>query len=232
MRLLNVKLQKLFSLFKFYVNPNAAFGKWENRTENEAITGYLVNLKSPTNLYLHSLLNRVEYESLCEVGSNVGNRIINLAEIHPGKKFLGTDINSSAIKVGRKYLINKNFSNIRLDVEDLSKPFANLDRYDVVVSWATLLIFPPKRIDIAIRNIASRAGKFVILIEQVMESHQGYIQKKIALLQGFPNYAYDYKEKFSKYGFILVHEEPIPASIWRPGGGRAKALILMRVDEN
>jgi hypothetical protein len=228
-RFVSLKFKKLVSLILFYMYPKAAYKKWELRTESEAVSGYLVNLESDSNLFLYNLLTRVEFQTLCEVGSNVGNRIINLAKINPSKDFMGTDINEAAIKVGRKYLAANGFANIRLGVEDLTKPANDIERFDIVLSWATLVIFPPRMIENALRNIARRADKYVILIERVVESNESFFHKRIALLKGFPNYAYDYQEKFAKYGFALIHEETVPRDVWAPGGGRAKALILKRM---
>jgi hypothetical protein len=229
MHLISLKIKKLVTLVKFSIYPKAAYKKWELRTESEAVSGYLVNLESDSNFFMYKLLTRVEFQSLCEVGSNVGNRIINLAKMNPSKDFMGTDINDAAIKVGTQYLVENGFTNIRLGVEDLSKPANCIERFDIVLSWATLVIFPPRQIETALKNIVNRTDKYVILIERVVESGESFLQKRIALLKGFPNYAYDYQEKFAKYGFALIHEETVPRDVWAPGGGRAKALILKRI---
>ena len=231
MHLISLKIKKLVTLVKFSIYPKAAYKKWELRTESEAVSGYLVNLESDSNSFMYKLLTKVEFQSLCEVGSNVGNRIINLAKMNPSKDFMGTDINDAAIKVGTQYLVENGLTNIRLGVEDLSKPTDYIERFDIVLSWATLVIFPPRQIEIALKNIVNRTDKYVILIERVVESGESFFQKRMALLKGFPNYAYDYQEKFARYGFALIHEESVPRDVWAPGGGRAKALILKRIAE-
>ena len=222
------RLKKLISILLFSIQPNAAYKKWQVRSESEAVSGYLKNVENTSNDFLYGLLREIEFSTLCEVGSNVGNRIINLAKLNPNKLFFGSDINDGAVKVGSSYIKEHSIANISLGVEDLSKPFESAEGFDVVLSWATLVIFPPKKIDIAVSNIAGRAKSHVVLIERMIDVNQGFLTKQVDLLKGFPNYAYDYEEKFSKHGFYCIHQEQVPGEVWAPGGGRAKAIVLKR----
>lgn len=201
---------------------------WKNRRFNKSeLEGYAKNTDSPTNSYLYRKLTP-DFESLLEIGTSSGNRIIQLAEKYPNKKFVGIDINRQALDLGLEIIKKRNLKNIQLIEMDISKAdkinleaFNENGKFDVVFTWATILIIHPKYFRNLVANICSIAQNQIIFIERDIKSKFG-IKQNLDYLLSFPNWAHDYSRIIrGQSPEAVIEKEKVPKEIWYPGGGKA-----------
>jgi len=223
------KFEKVVKLTYALVSPSNSYKDWENRDSNMASKGYLVSINSETNDFLYEYIEKLNYSTLLEVGSNVGNRIIKLALNNPTKEFYGIDINRSAIDLGIEYLRSNRIGNMNLYCLNLVKIGDEKFYSDIVVTWATLIYISPREIKKAINNLAKMSRDYLILVEKVIENNDSILSRIKIQLKGFPNWSYNYEALLKIHGFALMLSDPIPDSIWMPGGGGAKIQIFKKI---
>ena len=208
--------------------PSTSYTNWRKRNTEMAQEGYLVNVDSKTNDFLYEYIEQLDYSSLLEVGSNVGNRILTLAKNNPMKTFIGVDINSSAVQLGNDYLKNNKINNMVLYSANLVQIETQEYSSDVVVTWATLIYISPREIKRASANLSKLTKNYLVIVEKLIENNDSIYKKLRIQLKGFPNWSYNYEKLFKKKGFSLIKKDPVPQNIWAPGGGGAHILIFKK----
>lgn len=118
------------------------------------------NLDNKTNFnwYLaNTLLDNIDYESICEVGCNIGD---NLTYIPDDKKIYGIDNCKSAIDIG--ILRHPHIHFIEDDITNLK--IKNV-QYDIVFTRGVLIHIPNNKLLTAIDNVIKCAKKYIIHAE-------------------------------------------------------------------
>jgi hypothetical protein len=128
---------------------------------------------------------------------------------------------------------SEKITNLRFFVKDVSNlEFSDLTnhlRYDVVISWATLIYVHPRKIQAVIRFLVECTNKRIILIEQQSLS----VPKLSVFRYGMPiflqpTWKRNYLQLISlaskrKFNYNICE---VPEEIWNPGGGSALALVI------
>ena len=214
-----------------YDNPeDARF--WANRDLNDTrhdwgdkaptwIDGYWESIHHPHRRLIVDELNKLEFDSLLELGCNIGPNLAYILEQCDDKEGLtleGIDVNPWAIEAAQKRL-----PSVKIKLGDVSKllPYFNKE-FDVVLADAVLMYIGPDKIHAVVDEINRIAKKAVILCEWDSESEKGVVKDfhwarnyaklftdkgfnvdKIKITKDFwPN------KKWSTHGFIYVCRRP------------------------
>jgi len=224
---LTKKFLKLLKFVIFLFFPRVAYIKWNKRTSEDSERGYLVNLDSISNQYLWEVLRKVTFQSLLEIGSNCGNRIMRFAEENPTKNVVGIDLNVQAVKLGNQIALARNIPNISfLPIDARTFHLELSEKFDIILTWATLLVLPPRHHKKVLEEMITKAST-LILIERGHDANSSFLQRFILQMRGFPNWIYDYREIADKYG-LVYEERRVPRHIWSPGGGFGKMIIMSK----
>ena len=217
----------------FLINPKFDYMGWKKRTTQDSFDRYALNRSSQSNLFLWNRMDIEKSKSVLEIGSNSGNRIIELAKRHPSTVFHGYDVNLPAIELGNQVAKNEKITNLKFFVRDVSnlecKNATDYLKYDVVVSWATLIYVHPRNIRKSIRFIVESTNKRIILIEQQsLKSARLNVFKGGVPLFLEPTWKRNYLELISSISDrrFCYNICEVPKEIWNPGGGCAHALII------
>jgi len=205
--------------------------KWINR-DLKSTQAYWENRNDPNNKFLYDNLQKFQFNSLCEIGSNCGNKLYQMAKEFSQIKFTGIEINKVAVEFGKTRFRELGINNVQLfqgEASNLGR-FAD-ESFDVVFSWATLIYVPPDEIDIVLTEMIRIARKALILIEM----HDGSLtnKKKIrGVLVPPGNWKRNYNLILQEKGIdsSLIHIEDVPQKVWNPGGGFAKIITIAPPD--
>jgi SAM-dependent methyltransferase len=205
--------------------------RWKTRNQEEARLGYLVNRSAESNNFLWDLIDLSRINTILELGSNSGNRLIEVASRFPEKTFVGVDINISAVTLGNEWAITKGIENLTFIHADITSPqfyayFLNR-KFDCVVTWATLIYIHPVRIKKLVQFLLAITSKQIVLIEQ-NDSRLGVFPKYLGIpVPGEPTWVRNYEKIFSSvksHKTFDVNLEPVSEEIWHPGGGLATVI--------
>lgn len=228
-----VRFQRVIRWVHFLVDPNFDYMSWRTRDYEDSLARYAVHRNSNSNYFLWNLIDPETCNSVLEIGSNSGNRIIDFARRFPSIVCHGFDVNAPAVELGNQFAQNENISNLAFFVHDLS----NLNiagnsvkkKYDLVFSWATLIYIHPRDISECLQFMVDSCTNRLIIIEQ----HSFMKTKFKAFAMGLPvflepTWKRNYPALIStisnrKFRHVLI---PVPESVWKPGGGCAYALII------
>ncbi len=228
-----VRLTHILKWLRFLINPKFDYMGWARSTTHDSLSRYAINRDNPTNFFLWDRIDIGESKSVLEIGSNSGNRIIDFAKRNSATVFHGYDINVPAIELGNRLVESEKITNLRFFVKDVSNlefnDLTNHLRYDVVISWATLIYVHPRKIQAVIRFLVECTNKRIILIEQQSLS----VPKLSVFRYGMPiflqpTWKRNYLQLISlaskrKFNYNICE---VPEEIWNPGGGGALALVI------
>lgn len=216
------------------LNPSFDYMKWKNRSEEQAREELFFNRPPSSNEFLWNLIDMSKVESILEIGSNSGNRLYEVAKRFPEKRFVGVDINLSAVKIGEDWAKSNQIPNLEFFQADITSEkfyehFENF-KFDLVFSWASLIYIHPTKIRRLIQFLLEMANQQLLIIEQNDPS----------------------LVRFPKYLGVPVHREPtwlrnygkivdvthtnkivsyqvlsVPFDVWHPGGGWAQAVNVL-----
>lgn len=208
------------------INPNFDSMRWKNRSRQESLEGYFISRSSPSNSYLWDRLDLSTMNSFLELGSNSGNRLIEIASRFPNKTFVGVDINNSAVTLGNEWVVSHGIENLEFMHADITSPEFYLSlrnrKFDCVVTWATLIYVHPLRIGKLLQFIAEITSKRIVLIEQ-NDPHLQRFPKYLGVpVRHEPTWVRNYQKIFSVINVdrsLDLKLIPVPREIWLPGGG-------------
>ena len=228
---LRYRFTRYINWILFLVFPRYDYMDWRKRGLEESLQGYLSRRYEPSNNFLWDLLEIRQGESVLEIGSNAGNRILELGRNLQTSFFHGIDINATAIKLGNATAELDGLTNVSFSVTDISNSdeFKDSKSYDVVFSWATLMYIHPRDILETLRIISGITSRKLVLIEQISDSKSKFsIFRKGAPVLLEPTWSRNYVELITqvtlrKFRSVMVS---VPVTTWNPGGGGANALII------
>ncbi len=181
------------------------------------VKGYCGSIDHPhRQLLIDKVVSYAPFESVLEIGCNTGPNLFLLAEMFPEAQLYGMDINSRAIKEGKRWFEEMGIKTVLLSTgkADRLNKFRDAS-IDVVFTDAVLIFIGPDRIEKAIEEMKRVARKAIILNEWHRESNSKGGERGL-WLDG--RWIYD-------YGLLLVHFFPpdnvrikkLPTGLW--GGG-------------
>jgi SAM-dependent methyltransferase len=107
-------------------------------------------------------------QSVLELGCNVGRNLWMLTRRHPGLAVAGVDINPEAVALARRHVDGDLFVG---DLYDLAATLGDR-RADVVFTMGVLIHLHPDTLPAILREMAARARRAVVLVEQVSENNR------------------------------------------------------------
>ena len=107
-------------------------------------------------------LERVEFETLLDVGCGEGRFLREVSRRFPGKRLLGVDFSARAIEYAR--LLNPGLDFVRADISDDS---ATPERFDVVTLIETLEHVPPVELREFVSGLRRRVNEGGLLVVSV-----------------------------------------------------------------
>lgn len=223
---INRKVTRRLQQVLLVIDPDFDFMKWKTRSQEEALRGYLVNRSAPSNNFLWDLVDLNRMDTILELGSNSGNRLIEVASRFPEKTFVGVDINISAVTLDNEWANTKGIKNLEFIHADITSPqfyahFLNR-KFDCLVTWASLIYIHPIRIKKLIQFLLAITSKQIVLIEQ-NDSRLRVFPKYLGIpVPGEPTWVRNYEKILSLVKSdktFDVNLKPVPEEIWHPGGG-------------
>ncbi|WP_295102957.1 pseudaminic acid biosynthesis-associated methylase [uncultured Candidatus Kuenenia sp.] len=136
-----------------------------------------------------------------EVGCNVGNQLILLADMG-FKKLYGIELSDYAFEIAKKRTETKGISFIKGSALDI--PFRD-GFFDMVFTSGVLIHIHPADIQKAILNIHKCSGKYIWGFEYYAESYQEVLYREHKNLLWKTDFAKLYKDAFS--GLKLIKEK-------------------------
>jgi ubiquinone/menaquinone biosynthesis C-methylase UbiE len=183
---------------------------WANR--NLRVKIFLANTVFNLDFYPRSIL---------EVGSNCGPNLYHLAKKFPDSEIVGTDINKIAIQMGSRWLGEEGITNVKLiacKAEELNQ--FNDKYFDVVFTFAVLLLIGPDKIERVMEQIIRVAKKRLILIESYGTDPK---DSRGLGFRAYPYWKRDYVTLFKQFVPDFpedkIHIGKFPEDLWAPGVG-------------
>jgi hypothetical protein len=195
--------------------------------DQESANKYLEKISGIQASFAANLVLDMNPSCIIEIGSNCGPNLFTLRNLNSDLELIGLDINNEACRIGNEYSLNTNsrvkFSVFNLaEVEKLQDVFKQ-DKPDTVLSFATLLLIPPKHIKRLLQVLITNSKNLVII-----ETMNFGIFSRL-FIKGFPSVAQpfwlrDYIfliEKIVKELKISAQYEKglVPKEVWNPGAG-------------
>jgi precorrin-6B methylase 2 len=213
------------------INPASDYVGWGKRDKSSA-RKYFNSRQQQSNFFLWNQLSIEDGKKICEIGSNAGSRIFDLAAQHPLLEFCGIDMNSDAISFANhqaRKMDLKNLEFVTLDIRNSQfREFLREHEFACIFSWATLIYVHPWNIKRVLEAMLQNADEFVI-VEQIELKKRFSIVYYMGHLKWKHNYSQlivDISEKQKMQVSIEVQE--VPKDVWDPGGGDAKLLKVVK----
>ena len=202
------------------------FSYWKNRKIDDERRDWQGNSKTWLQGYWDSAfhchrnqlikeLSKLKFNSLLEIGCNVGANIARIRKFLPDDKIAGIDINEDAINFAKEKLPAVNW-----EVEDILEglPFLN-NSYDIVLADAVLMYIGPEKIDFVLDEINRVAKKYIVLVdwgsdsEDIKDFHWVRNYEKLLEYRGF------------KVNKIKITKWPTKSGNWERNG---KLFVALR----
>lgn len=169
---------------------------WEFRRDGEMVKGYWESRFHPhRDLIVERLKDFEPFDSVLEIGSNVGPNLFRIQQKYPLVKLTGMDINMEAVVEGKKFLPEVEF--VRGNVREL--PFKN-KMFDVVISDAVLIYISHNEFRQVIEEMLRVVKRGMILVELKNDIDDYWTR--------------DYKKILEEEHKLKVKEEKISEKIW------------------
>lgn len=165
-------------------------------------------------------LNRLEWNSLLEVGCGFGRVLRFLSDKFPEKKLSGLDFSGEQLKHARTYVGDRDIRWYQGDTAPL--PFGE-NVFDVVITSAMLIYTHPNDLQRTLSEFKRVAKKYVLLFEY----DAGTIDtpERRALLTRAPFYGHDYAAALRQTGFRVKKAERLPE--WNDQPGRLPLTCIL-----
>ena len=164
------------------------------------LSEYWGSQSHPHRALIIEALHEIEFDSVLEVGCNVGANLNQIKTHFPEVKLTGIDVNADAIKFASS-LIGGTF-----EVASINKiPFGK-DSFSCILSDAVLMYIEPKKIKKAIKEICRVTKDTVILVEWFDNSELGKIKDY--------HWARNYPKLLEKEGFEIIVKHKITEQEW------------------
>ena len=208
---------------------------WAGERSDPAHLNYINELDSERNKILWEVLDSFNAQTIVEIGSSLGSKLVGFAKDNPTVNLVGLDINPKAVEKGRLIAAEMQLENLTFLVFDINNDsISDLTievKNTVFFTWATLIYIHPVKIVKVLKSILNLKPLGFIFIEQ----HSVKLTKpwkRGRIIHGGPNYIRDYLHILQKLGAFTnykIHNLPISVEIWSPGGGNASMIIGCRV---
>jgi hypothetical protein len=216
------------------IQPTFQGSVWAGFRGDPSNLNYINELDCERNLVLWETLASFNPDTVIEIGSSLGSKLIGFAKANPTINIIGLDINPKAVEKGKKLASEMNLKNLEFRVFDVAKEdISSLEIQSsklVIFSWATLIYVHPIKIKKVINSVISQKPIAFVFIEQ-HSANLAWFWKRGRIISGGPNYIRDYLylinrvDPSSKY---QLSSDPITPEIWGPGGGHASMIIGRR----
>ena len=228
---LTTHLRSISIRVRTLIIPNYQARKWAGERGNPTSLTYLDEIDSDRNYILWNVLDRFELDTVVEIGSSLGSKLIGYAKANPKLKIVGLDINKQAIEKGNELaaslgLANLEFKNFNLLSDNLQDLNLNLNK-SVIFSWATLIYIHPRDINSVLRKILEVNPLGFVFIEQ-HSAQLSPVLKTGKLISGGPNFIRDYSFLLKKLGALEeynLYHQGVNREVWSPGGGQGFMFI-------
>ena len=216
---------KVKQLILVLLIPSQNGSYWEGKGGESSKNGYLLKINDISNNFIYDNLKDLSYDSVLEIGSNCGNRLIQKAIENPHIMFTGIDINLNAIQIGQSYaskhkINNLNFLHYDVESEEFFK-FLQQNKFDIIFAWATLIYVHPLRIIRLMRELILATNNRLIIIEQHSDNLKMWPTWRGVFIGFGPNWVRNYRKILfkTKCKFVSSAFIEVPKDIWSPGGG-------------
>ena len=209
--------------------PSLNLFPWQGRSLEDARNDYnSVDVFRRLKL-IEMYIDFASIDSFLELGCNSGVNLIPLARKYPNVTFTGVDFNNTAINFAQKTSDSLELTNIQFKLFDLrSQTFrrfllSDMNRFDVIFSWATLIYVHPYYIKSLISALVYNFNLKMVLLEQ-----DGDVKNKMGeLVKNEPTWKRSYAHLIwnaprNLEDSITVELATLSLEDWHPGGDLAK----------
>lgn len=203
---------------KYFNNTETWKNFWLKRKINWK-TDYLDTWTHPHRFLITTILGRLNWLSLIEIGCGSGPNLMNITQNLPGKQLGGMDVNPEAIALAKKTFTGGLFkvnSSDNLMLSDKST--------DVILSDMSLIYVNPGDIGRYIKEIKRVGRKYVVLCE----FHSTSWWRRLALKFNSGYNAYNWKKLLGRNGFYDIFLYKLKEQDW-PGGQPQKEFAFLIV---
>ena len=188
-----------------YFNSTEKWKAWWSKRKIDWRKDYLDSWNHPHRYLITTILAKLNWLSLIEIGCGSGANLMNITKNLQGKQLGGMDVNPEAIALAKKTFMGGLFKVNSGDNMMLSDKST-----DVVLSDMSLIYVHPKDIGRYIKEIKRVGRKYVVLCE--FHSPSWWERFKLRAKDGY--FAYDYKRLLLKYDFYDILLYQIPPEAW------------------
>ena len=228
------RLRALYIQVRTTLQPSFQGHIWAGERGDPAHLNYLNELDSERNKALWNVLLSFHAQTIVEIGSSLGSKIVGFAKDNPEVKLVGLDINPKAVEKGRFIAGEMQLENLTFEIFDIAKDsIASLKlqmQNTVIFSWATLIYVHPINIIRVLKSVLKQEPLGFVFIEQHSDKLP-LSRKRGRIIHGGPNYIRDYLhllERLDASTKYQIQSYPISLDIWSPGGGNASMIIGRR----
>ena len=185
---------------------------------------YWATRNNPAQVFFAEIMCGFDFSpmSILEIGSNCAPNLYQLAKKLPNAKIVGIDINKIAVQKGNEWLKQEDISNVKLLVSKADELTQFSDKsFDVVFTWAVLLLVGPDKIEEVMKEMLRITRKKLIMLEyfdkDANKDSRGlgvycdcyWKRDYVALL----------KQVIPKFSEDMIHISKFPEDLWSPGIG-------------
>lgn len=190
-------LKKLPFWRRYTTKQNSKY--WENR--KLGWEEYFNTANHPHRQFITSILKRLNWISLIEIGCGSGPNLANITANIGGKQLGGVDINPEAIE-----FCNQRFKGGLFRVASADDMMITDKGTDVVLSDMFLIYIGPSKIKKYLEEVKRVTRTYVVLCEYHNESW--FKRQYLRIFSG--RHAYNYKKVLTKLGFYDIMTIKIP----------------------
>ena len=175
-----------------------------------------------------SIAKCAPFESVLEIGCNVGSNLFLLAKQFPTAKLYGIDINSHFIEAGKKWMSKVGVTNVELTLgkADALSQFPERS-IDITFTDATLLYVGPDRIGRAFGEMKRVTRKALLFNEWNLDGSNS----SGGSLWYYLHWVHDYRRLLEDhFPGDRIRVEKLPRDLWAQGGGWEEYGALVEVD--
>ena len=180
------------------------------------------NWDHPHRFVISSILSKLPWFSLIEIGCGAGANLINIVKNIPGRQLGGVDVNPDAIETAQKFL-----TGAMLRVGSGDDVMLSDKSVDVILTDMMLIYVSPRNIDSYIKELRRLARNYVVLCEF---HHSSFIKRLLLRLKTGYN-AYNYEKLLQQHDFYDILTYKLTEKDW-PGGDPQRSfgnIIVARV---
>lgn len=199
-----------------FFSTTKTWGDWWRRRKIDWIANQ--DWQHPHRFMISSILRRLNWISLFEIGCGSGANLINIVKTIPGRQVGGCDINPEAIEVA-----NRTFQGAFFKVCPADDVMMSDKSVDIILTDALMIYISPKDFKKHLREFRRVGRKYLVMCEL----HEPNFLKRYFLKFREGLNSYNWKKVLESNGFYDISLYKIPKDVWSVAPWKQNGYIVV-----